>query len=138
MPEAARQDPEIGAAIDDAHAAVHAFVDAFNRSDQAAIADAFNFPHVRLAGGAFTSFADRADFLARRAPVNAALRDEGWHHTVLESIEVVHASRDKVHLSMRFTRHHVDGAVYADFPTLWIATRQSGHWGIQFRSSYLT
>ena len=30
-----------------------------------------------------------------------------------------------------------DGSIYHRFKSLWIATEQDGHWGIQFRSSYL-
>ena len=56
---------------------------------------------------------------------------------MLTSISVVHASNDKVHMSLAIDRCHEDGTVYNQFDTLWIATLQDEHWGIQFRSSYL-
>jgi hypothetical protein len=118
-------------------AAVRAFIDAFNKLDSSAIADAFNFPHIRLANGQFTIIETREDFFQRSERVKAALEAEGWHHTVAESLEVVHEGPDKVHLAIEYTRRRADGSVYNRFNSLWIATLQDGHWGIQFRSSYL-
>ena len=56
---------------------------------------------------------------------------------VLTAISVVHEGPDKVHLSLNYDRCREDGSVYNSFDTLWVATLQDGHWGIQFRSSYL-
>ena len=101
------------------------------------MADTLNYPHVRFANGRFvTTTAARTLRLAvSAAPI---LNEEGWHHTVLRSIEVVHGGEDKVHLALEIDRCHEDDTVYNQFDTLWIATCQDGHWGIQFRSSYLS
>ncbi|ETW95473.1 MAG: hypothetical protein ETSY1_30475 [Candidatus Entotheonella factor] len=115
--------------------AVRAFIEAFNLLDSAAMADAFNFPHIRLASGKFAIFETRDDFVRRFDANKPALEAEGWHHTVIESLEAVHAVPDKVHLAVEYTRRHADDAVYSRFNSLWIATLQDGHWGIQFRSS---
>ena len=117
--------------------AVRAYIDAFNRVDSAAMADAFNFPHIRLAGGAFTIIETREDFLHLQEKANAGRIAEGWGHTVIESLEVIHQGADKVHLAVEYTRRRADDTVYCRFNSLWIATLQDGHWGIQFRSSYL-
>ncbi|PON13758.1 hypothetical protein C2W62_32640 [Candidatus Entotheonella serta] len=114
-----------------------AFVDAFNHRDAQTLADTINFPHVRLANGRFLRLETREDFLAREARVGPALAAEGWSHTVMESIDVVHEGPDTVHLAIEHTRRHADETVYQRFETLWIVTLQNGHWGIQFRSSYL-
>lgn len=116
-------------------AAVRAYIDAFNKLDSAAMADAFNFPHIRLASGKFAVFESRNDFVRRFDANKSALRAEGWHHTVIESLEVVHAVPDKVHLAITYARCQADDTVYDRFNSLWIATLQDGHWGIQFRSS---
>ena len=116
---------------------VRAFIDAFNTLDTSAMANALNFPHIRLAGGKFAVFASRDDFVQRFDANKTALQAEGWHHTVVESLEVIHAVPDKVHLAIEYTRRHADDAVYSRFNSLWIATLQEGHWGIQFRSSCL-
>ena len=118
-------------------AAVQAFVDAFNRVDIPAIAASLNFPHIRLNQGKFNIFETREDFIARSANLKANLAAEGWHHTTLESVDVIHAAPEKVHMTIEFTRRHADDSVYTRFQTLWIATLQDGHWGIAFRSSYL-
>ena len=55
----------------------------------------------------------------------------------MASVQVVHSGEDKVHVAIRNDRCRADGTVYNQFDTLWIATLQDGHWGIQFRSSYL-
>ncbi len=121
-----------------AQEAVRAYIEAFNTRDANGMADAFNFPHVRLAKGQFTHIETREIFLARQDEVTRLLEEEGWDHTVLESVEVVHAGDEKVHLALEYTRRHADGVAYHRFQTLWIATMLAGHWGIQFRSSYLT
>ena len=116
-------------------ATVRSFIDAFNNLDSSEMANAFNFPHIRLASGKFAVFESREDFVRRFDANKTALKTEGWHHTVIESLEVVHAVSDKVHLAVEYTRRHADDSVYSRFNSLWIATLQNGHWGIQFRSS---
>lgn len=116
-------------------AAVRAYIDAFNKLDSSAMADAFHFPHIRLASGTFAIFESRDSFIRRFDGNTTALRAEGWHHTVIESLEVVHAVPDKVHLAIEYTRHRADDSVYSRFNSLWITTLQDGHWGIRFRSS---
>ena len=117
---------------------VHSYIDAFNRRDPQAMADAFNFPHIRLAKGRFTQVESAEQYLARQGEVSRLLDEEGWDHTVTESVSVVHAGDDKVHLDIEYTRRRQDDSVYFRFKTFWIATLQDGHWGIQFRSSFLT
>ena len=113
------------------------FIDRFNAQDHAGLAATLNYPHTRLANGRFVTIADRAEFVALSERNRTRLDAEGWHHTVLTSITVVHVGVDKVHMSLAIDRCHEDGTVYNQFDTLWIATMQDDHWGIQFRSSYL-
>ena len=117
--------------------AAKAFIDAFNAQDHDALADTLNYPHVRLAVGRFATVDNRAEFIERSRSGAASLVAEGWHHTVVASVEVVHCGPDKVHVAMTIERCHADGSVYNTFDTLWIASHVDGHWGIQFRSSFL-
>lgn len=117
--------------------AVRAFIDAFNAQDHERLAGTLNYPHVRLANGRFLTVPDAADFAERSRKGKARLEAERWDHTVISSLEVIHQSPDKVHVALTMDRCHADGTVYNRFDTLWIATEQNGHWGIQFRSSYL-
>ena len=114
-----------------------AFIDAFNAQDHEALAATLNYPHVRLANDRFVTIESPGDFIARSRKGRDYLEAEGWHHTVLGAIEVIHSGNDKVHMALGINRCTDDGSVYNHFDTLWIATLQDNHWGIQFRSSYL-
>ena len=121
---------------DDGIAAAREFIDAFNAQDHERLAAALNYPHIRLARN-FTRVESAAEFADRSRSGEPRLKTEGWHHSVLAAVEAVQASADKVHLLMRVDRCRESGEVYNSFDTFWIATRRDGHWGIQFRSSYL-
>lgn len=121
------------AAIDTAYA----FIDAFNDQDHPRLAGTLNYPHIRLANGRFVTIATAAEFEARSRKGGELLEAEGWHHSVLDEVAVVHSGPDKVHLALSIDRCHEDDEPYNHFETLWIATLQKRHWGIQFRSSYL-
>ena len=113
------------------------FIAAFNAQDHEALADTLNYPHIRLANGRFATIESREAFIERSKAGKAYLVEERWDHTVLESIDAVHVGDDKVHLALTNSRCHADGTIYRRFDTLWIVTLADGHWGIQFRSSYL-
>jgi hypothetical protein len=118
-------------------AAAQAFIDAFNAQDHVALANTLNYPHTRLAGGRFVTNQSAADFIEMSRRGETRLKKEAWHHTVMKSAEVIHSGEDKVHLSLVMERCHEDGTVYNRFDTLWIVTLLDGHWGVQFRSSFL-
>jgi hypothetical protein len=122
---------------DAATACAREFIDAFNAQDHVRLAGTLNYPHVRLANGVFVTIDDAAAFVERSRHGQALLAEEGWHHTELRELEVVHDGPDKVHMALAIDRCRADGCVYTSFDTLWIATLLDGHWGIQFRSSYL-
>ena len=117
--------------------AARAFNDMFNAQDHHGLAGTLNYPHIRLANDRFVTVSDAEAFARRSAANEPNLTAEGWHHTVLDRIDVIHSGATKVHMSLTIHRCHEDGSVYNIFDTLWIATCDDGHWGIQFRSSYL-
>ena len=116
---------------------VYLFIETFNSQDHERHAQTLNYPHIRLAGGQFTKIETAEEFTALSKRGEARLAKEGWHHTTVTNLAVVHSGHDKVHLSLTNDRCHADGSVYHSFDTLWIATRSEGKWGIQFRSSFL-
>ena len=122
------------AASASAEASAEAFIDAFNAQDHERLANTLNYPHVRLAGGTFTTIASAEAFVDRSRKGKVLLEAERWHHTVLKKCEVVHGGPGKVHLALSIDRCREDGEIYNHFETLWIATLQDGHWGIQLRS----
>ena len=113
-----------------------AFARAFNEHDYEGQARALNYPHIRLANGRFATIESAEAYLAGASRGESRMQEAGWHHTVVASLEVVHAGDDKVHLALRNDRCRADGSVYQSFDTFWIATLVDGHWGIQFRSSF--
>lgn len=124
-------------AADEALAVAAEFIGAFNAQNARRLAATLNYPHIRLAEGNFVTVASSDEFVERSERGRQALEAERWHHTITRSIRVVQAGEDKVHLVLTNDRCHVDGTVYHSFDSLWIVTRLGGHWGIQFRSSFL-
>ena len=113
------------------------FIQAFNAQNHQALAKTLNYPHIRLAKGEFHTITNEEEFILLSERAENGLRDEGWDHTVVESMDSIHAGEDKVHLSIKNHRATKSGDIYNSFETLWIVTLNDQHWGIQFRSSYL-
>ncbi len=130
-------DPELAAAAEAGVATAQAFVSAFSDQDHERLAATLNYPHVRLAEGAFYTTENAAAFVERSRRAQQRLIDQNFGYSNLRELEPIQVGPDKVHLRIINDRHHPDGEVYMSFNTLWIATLQDGHWGIQFRSSYL-
>ena len=108
------------------------FLAAFNARDLKAFEATFNFPSVRLASNTLTLIEP-----GHHAPAMfeaAALK--GWSYSAWERREVIHAGPDKVHIDTRFTRHGQDGEVMGGFDSIYVVTREAGHWGIKARSSF--
>ena len=49
---------------------------------------------------------------------------------------IAQAGPDKLHIAVVFTRFREDGSVLARYESLYVVTKQDGHWGVQARSSY--
>ena len=115
-----------------ARACLDAFMTAFNARDVAAFETTFNFPSIRLASNTLT--------LIERGHHQPAMFETGplsdWSHSAWERREVIHAGPDKVHFDTRFTRYRKDGSVIGGFDSVYVVTREDGHWGVKIRSSY--
>lgn len=116
-----------------AKAAVRAFFDAFNARDQDGIRRAMHFPHVRIASGRVRVTERREDFAV---PFDRLAEGEGWDHSGLDEVEVVHDGPGKAHLAIAFTRYGADGEAYAAHRSLWVMAEIDGRWGVQARSSF--
>jgi hypothetical protein len=108
------------------------FMTAFNARDLDAFESTFNFPSVRLASNTLV--------LIERGHHKPAMFETGpladWDHSAWERREVIHSGPDKVHFDTRFTRYRADGSVIGGFNSIYVVTREDGHWGIKARSSY--
>jgi len=122
----------------EARKAIESFFTAFNNRDGDALQKTMHFPHVRINGqGRMSMIMDEYD---SKRMSNMAFRRltevEGWSHSSLDSVEVVHESDVKVHFKIEFSRYKDEGAMYAVHESLWVVTRRDDQWGILARSSY--
>ena len=125
-------DGGIAAATNAARELMAAHLAALNAQDSAAMAASLHFPHYRLSGGVMRVWEDADTYLAdfrKRA-------GDDWHHTVWDSIDVLAAAADKVHLDVRFTRYREDGSALGSFRSLWVISEINGRWAAQLRSSF--
>ena len=121
-----------------AMATARAFIDAFNAQDHERHADTLNYPHVRLAKGAFETIPTREDCVARSRHGEASR----WRRRA-GITPSSRRSRSCTRAPARCTSRSRTIAVTPTGPStsrsirFWIVTLQDGHWGVQFRSSYL-
>jgi len=116
--------------------AMDAFMTGFNAKDPKAWAESLNYPHVRFASGTVTVWKNAEDFAETAVNSFDRLQAVGWDHSVWDSREVVQVGEDKVHILTKFSRFTEDEKPIATFQSLYIVTKQDGHWGTQARSSF--
>lgn len=116
--------------------AVEDFMSALNAGDNQALYNTMHVPHVRISGNGVAIHNTREDLEGDYLKGFAARAGDSWHHTVLDSVEVLHSSEDKVHLYIQWTRHDKDNRPLLTHQALWIMTRVDGRWGAQARSSF--
>ncbi|MFI4934723.1 MAG: hypothetical protein ACHP7N_08915 [Caulobacterales bacterium] len=124
--------PQDPAAVAGAMKCLDDFMTAFNARDIPAWERTFNFPSVRLASGTLAVL--EAGSMTPERFVSGALKE--WDHSAWERREVIHAGADKVHIDTRFTRYRADGSVIGGFDSIYVVTRENGHWGVKARSSF--
>ena len=119
-------------AIASAQRVLDDFMAAFNARDIPAFEATFNFPSVRLASNTLVTL-NKGDMKPERFTTGALAE---WDHSAWDRREVIHAGPDKVHIDTRFTRYRKDGSVIGGFDSIYVITRQDGHWGVKIRSSF--
>ena len=117
----------------EALAVVERYIAALNARDTGAIREAFNFPHLRIgAKGNMVRYEKPEDYGFEN--FFRAVTKDGWHHTGIDKLEVVFATEGKAHVALHFTRYREDDSVIGRYFSLYVVTRQEGHWGIQIGS----
>jgi hypothetical protein len=109
------------------------FILSFNSRDMEDWSETLNYPHVRLAGGSVTVWADRQEYSS--VDIFDGLASTGWHHSAWVSRKVVLESENKVHISTVFQRYDINNNPLKKYQSLYIVTNDNGHWGVQARSS---
>jgi hypothetical protein len=118
--------------VDAAMKCLDDFMSAFNARDIAAWQETFNFPSVRLASNTMVIIGKdyhQSDMFGRGALAE-------WDHSAWARRQVIHAGDDKVHIDTRFVRYRKDGSVIGSFDSIYVVTREDGHWGVKARSSF--
>ena len=128
---AAEHDDQVAEAMK----ALDEFMATFNSRDMEAWAKTLNYPHVRIASGSVRVWETPEEY-AGRDVFSALTSQYGWDHSVWDKREVVQSGQDKVHFATTFSRYDKDGNKIATFDSLYIVTKQDGHWGTQARSSF--
>jgi hypothetical protein len=117
--------------------AVRNYFEAFNANDEEAYQRAHHFPHIRVNGkGEVSIVMNASELLPLKLVQNHLIRNEDWDHSLLDSLELIHASADKVHFNVQFSRYRKEGAPYVTYKTLCVVTQKEGRWGILARSTY--
>jgi hypothetical protein len=124
--------PDHSESIAAAMACLDAFMTAFNARDVKAFEATFNFPSIRLASNTLAII--EPGYHKPGMFEQGALKD--WDHSAWERREIIHAGEDKVHIDTRFTRYRADGSVIGGFDSIYVVTRENGHWGVKARSSF--
>ena len=125
--------PESAAA---AVSAIESFMAAINARDADAAHELLHLPHIRISGAGVAIWHNREELEATYLRDFYARAGIDWHHTVLDSADVLHSSEHKVHVLIQFTRYATDGNAIATYRSLWIMTQVNGRWGAQARSSF--
>jgi hypothetical protein len=118
--------------IDAALKVLDDFMAGFNARDIPAFEATFNFPSVRFASNTMVIL-NKGDMKPERF-TTGALAD--WDHSAWERRQVIHSGDDKVHIDTRFTRYRKDGSVIGGFDSIYVITKEDGHWGVKCRSSF--
>ncbi len=125
--------PESAAA---AVSAIANFMAALNAGDTDALLELLHLPHIRISGGGLAIWHDREELEATYMRDFYARAGTDWHHTVLDSAQVLHSSEHKVHVLIQFTRCDAEGGALSTYRSLWIMTHVDRRWGAQARSSF--
>jgi len=108
------------------------FMTAFNARDVEAFEKTFNFPSIRLASAKLITL-NKGDMTPERFTTGALAE---WDHSAWERRKIIHAGEDKVHVDTRFARYRKDGSVIGGFDSIYVITKENGHWGVKIRSSF--
>ena len=111
-------------------------IQALNNRDQSVLLDCFHIPHVRISESDTLIYNSREqlednywkDFIARAGAE--------WDHTVLDWAEPMHASEQKAHIFIQWSRCRSDDTIITTQKALWIVNKRCGIWGVQARSSF--
>ena len=123
----------IVAARSDATAMVAEFFEAFNAADNTALLEVSHVPQVMLSAGQFI-FAEDASSPIVSMNFERMRERENWHRSELGDFEIVNVAPSRVIVELSFERFDPQGRHYLTGPAVWVLSKRSDSWGIEFRS----
>ncbi|MCP4755559.1 MAG: hypothetical protein GY866_32250 [Proteobacteria bacterium] len=116
--------------------AANAYMDAFNAGDRDTLATCINYPHARVGEGGKLVVAEKPGDEMHPNFFEWFRKNKEWNHSCWDLREVIQSFENKVHLMVTFSRYRADGSKIGIYPSIWVMTKQDGHWGIKMRSSF--
>lgn len=117
-----------------AHAALDAFVEAWNSHEIATLARTIHYPHVRVADRQIEMWNDADAFIAG----TEAGRQRTWYQMRVDQVRAAQVTANGVNLVLSFSRLARDGSVMSKDEGLFLVTLREGAWKIQARSTFGT
>jgi hypothetical protein len=113
----------------DALSVVERNIKAWNASDVEARLNTLHFPQYRIDVRGNLSVVSKEQREVDLVRILEFVKEhEKWDHSVIDSVEVIHESKDKVHLSCEFSRFRDDGTRYASLKSFWVMAKIEGEW----------
>jgi hypothetical protein len=113
--------------------AVEAFMAGWNSRSPEAFAATLQYPHVRPTARGGEAVHPDAQRYAATVDFEAAVAT-GWHHSVYDSLRVLHLGSDKAHVAGTYTRFREDGSKIWSNQVTYVVTRDdSGATGVRAR-----
>ena len=112
------------------------YLRSFNAKDVESWSKTMLFPHIRIASGEIVLY-PTANNLASKIDLHQFAQENNWSRSEWETLDVIQASPEKVHVKVEFTRYDKTGEPYVSYNSLYILQRENtGDWGIRARSSF--
>lgn len=117
----------------EATTAIYNFFAAFNAADNEALFGVSHVPQIMI-NGDFYAYAEEKSAGIVAMNFDGMRSREDWSHSTAENINAVHVMPNKVIFELEFERYNTAGDKYRIVPALWVLTKKSGKWGVEFRS----
>ncbi|MFC1579069.1 hypothetical protein ACFL3Y_01625, partial [Pseudomonadota bacterium] len=113
-------------------------MEARNIRDNDGLAAVNNYPNIRIGADGSVVNWDTPEFFALWNEVSTFpyLDSLGWGHSEWDQITINQSDTVKVHITAQYSRYDVAGNLTQVADTFWVVTKQDGHWGMKFRSSF--
>ncbi len=130
---AVAQDEIRGPGVEEAKAALEAFIGAWNTADNAVLRETMNFPFVSLFGTRVIVADEPEQFSTDFAGMRSR---NDWHRSAFDfdTLQILAASAERVHCAIDFHRYTSTGEDYMQGRVMYIVTKQGDRWGLQMRT----